>query len=357
MRALLVWELGDNLGHAGKLIRIGEELAKRGVKVFIALQDTLKAAPFLTNPDITLLAAPYGRIRPQRPAGPRQAVLSYADDVALCGYHRPPELAAMIRAWDGLFDLVQPDLLLADSAPTALLAAQARPFVKVVTGMGYSVPPCATPMPPFRYWEPEDMEELQNREARLLSVINAAQAMLGRPPFAAFQDILRSDAQLISTFAELDHYPQRDAGEYVGPFFMSDRGAAVQWHGRQDRKIFAYLYPDRKSFGNALEALKLLRQDVILVAPGIASDLAQPYQSPHLRIHAAPVQLEGLFAQADLSRMSPEDIRAGMAAVLDDPAYRSAAQGFAQKYKDFSTQAQAETYTDRLLSLVEKRAA
>ena len=402
MRALLVWELGDNFGHAGMLIRIGEELAAKGVEVYVALQDTLKAAPFLKNQKITLLAAPYGRIHPKpRPEGPPRPVQTYADDVALCGYDRPDELAAMIRAWDGLFDLVQPDLLLVDAAPTALLAAQGRPFIKVISGLGYGVPPLETPMPAFRYWEKHDPAVLLKREQHTLGIINQAQALLGRPPFAAFQDVIRTDAQFLSTFPEMDHYPNRKTGTYIGPFFVADRGLELRWNAAHPgKKIFAYLYPQRKSFAATFAALQQLEADIILVAPGLPQTVVERAQSQHLRIVTTPVRTDLLTDGADLfvshgggstvvqfmlksvpqlmvpnhieqmifatrmqeqhfgllttAKLTPPEIVTQITTLLADPSYRTALKGFADRYQGFTPEKQMVDYIAALLALVER---
>ena len=402
MRALLVWELGDNFGHAGLLIRIGEELAAKGVEVYVALQDTLKAAPFLKNQNITLLAAPYGRIHTKpRPEGPPRPVLTYADDVALCGYDRADELASLLRAWHGLFDLVQPDILVADAAPTALIAAQGRPFIKVISGLGYGVPPLETPMPPFRYWEQHDPAVLLEREQQTLAIINQAQTLLGRARFAAFQDAIRTDAQFLTTFKEMDHYKNRTSGNYIGPFFINDRGLELTWQkDRPAKRIFAYLYPRRKTFAAAFDALRQLKEDTILIAPGLPQDVIDRCQSPYLRIVTAPVRTDLLTGDADLfishgggstvvqfllagvpqllipshieqmifanrmqeqtfglfatAKMTPDQIRGQITTLLTDPSYRTAVQGFAARYADFTPEKQMAGYVAALLALVEK---
>ena len=300
-RALLTWELGDNFGHIAKLIKVGGVLRAAGVEVFVALQNLAGVAPLLDQLDATLLAAPYAKVKP--PSDPKRPILTYADDLRPCGYDKPRELAALIRAWDGLYQLVQPDLLLVNSSPTALLAA--RPYtnmLKVAMGIGYEVPCLSEPMPPLRYWEKNNPEELQSHERSVLNVINEAQTILGRDAVCSIADMLRTDMSFITAFPEFDHYPNRVEGIYTGPFFVEDGGLDVTWRPRRPeaKRIFAYL-SHGQDLNAVVQALHKSPHDVILVARRISEDNVKALKTnPHLQVFTDPVKIKQLTQGADV---------------------------------------------------------
>ena len=73
---------------------------------------------------ITLLPAPW-KCRPTAQVNP---VVTYADLLLNIGFGDVNCLRAHLQAWRNLFGLVQPDLIVCDHSPMALLAAQGWAF-------------------------------------------------------------------------------------------------------------------------------------------------------------------------------------------------------------------------------------
>ncbi len=400
MRVLLAWELGDNFGHVGTLLHIAEALQNRGCDVTLALQNLAGAGSLLAHTNIRIMAAPYARVKPKVRPAESGHVITYADDIRNCGYEDEEELAALIRGWDGLYDSVKPDILVVNSAPTALLASKGRVFKTISVGSGYELPPQSSPMPFMRFWERPDMEDLAKREWRVLSVVNAAQRLLKRPMFKNLADILKSDAEFLMTFPELDHYMHlRKKGFYVGPFFVSDKGRSTFWpEGRKNKRIFAYLYPGRPVFAPVLQALKVLPHDVILVAPKISSKQIKQLETERFRIFDTPIRLDALASECDLcithggsstfaqfllkavpqlvlpnhieqmmtakrieaagvgltahAGMPFEQIENRIAALLNDQRFKDHAKEFASKIKKFDPLRQADMLAGKILDSI-----
>ncbi len=298
-RALLVWELGDNFGHVAKLVNLCKVLEQRGIDVFVAAQNLTGVAPLVKDTSFTLLQAPYARVRPIQEVGFQ--VLTYADELLPCGYQRPEELAVLIRAWDGLFDLIKPDILIANSAPTALLAARERDVIKIAMGIGYEVPALSTPMPPLRFWDKANANVLEQHENRVVETINAALHMLGRSPIVALQDMLHTDLNYLTTFPEIDHYPMRQDGIYVGPFYVADKGADIDWSPRQGgrKRIFAYL-SHGAHLNAAIQAIRSLPHDIIMVARRLSDEQVKAINAPNLRVLNTAIKIDRLVDGADL---------------------------------------------------------
>ena len=308
MKVLFAWEMGRNFGHVTYLAEVARPLAKNKAELFFALQNPASIRPFAEGLDYKVLQAPYFPVRPPRPGGKQRGPsLIYPDDLRPCGYDSPADLAGLILAWRSLYDLVRPDVLVVQHAPTALLAARGYKFKKVTLGAGYDVPPRSTPMPLLRYWEEIDDDVIRNHEALVLDNINEALSIAGLSKLKKFSDILETDATFLTTFEELDHYPARGAlgkhkPNYCGPFFSLGSGQIVNWDKGAAKRIFAYIRPDMLHFGACMEALSRLPadHDVIVAAPGIPDKAKAQLESPHFRIVDGAVKLDKIIRTCDL---------------------------------------------------------
>jgi len=308
-RILFAWEVGANLGHAAKIARVVAGLAGRAEAV-VAAKDPAAFRQIAPEADVVLLPAPAAR--PQRPpAGPLSPALSYPDDVSQAGWADPAELAALAEAWRGLIGFVAPDALACQAAPTALLAARGRGLRTMMFGTGYDTPPRAVPMPPFQFWTPGVEAPAAAREAAVVAAANRALARIGGPPLDAFADLLRTDAYMLATAPELDHYGPRDrfeagAGDYVGPLVETSAGAALDWRPDAAIRAFAYVRAPHPAAKAAVEALASAPADwdVIVAAPGIAAaigrEAAARLARPGFRLVDGPVRLDRLLPACDV---------------------------------------------------------
>lgn len=123
-RFLLAWELGGGMGHVMRLAPIAHALHAQGHALHLVLRDLSGADAALgdlaSSPRVTLWQAPMWL--PQLRGLPAPAV--YAELLFRAGYLDATRLLSLVRAWQALLDAIAPDLLLADHAPTALLAAR-----------------------------------------------------------------------------------------------------------------------------------------------------------------------------------------------------------------------------------------
>ncbi len=404
MRVLFAWEVGRNFGHVTKLVEVARPLAKRKAELFFALQNPAVIKPFSEGLKYKVLQAPYYPVQPPAPGSKRGPSLIYPDDLRPCGYDRPAELAGLIEAWRGLYELVKPDVLVVQAAPTALLAARGFKFKKAAFGAGYDVPPLATPMPPLRYWEKIDEEVMARHEEMVLNNVNEALVLAGIPKIKKFADALKVDAEFLTTFEELDHYPDRASftkskPKYCGPFYSIDGGEEVDWKKESGKRIFGYIRPETMPFKPCIEALRGLPDDydVIIAAPGIPPGLKKQIEKPGLRIFNGAIRLDKLIGKCDLGichgssgisaafalngvpqLLLPGHIeqlmcsraigrnKAGrgligeydagkvtelISLLLNEGEFKQAAQNMAEKYKDFDPSKLATKIADELVKL------
>src|SRR5438045_2604145 len=125
------WELGEGLGHVQRLLRIARPLAAEGHRLVFALCNVAECWPLFQREPFAILQAPYWNYRPQRGNQPFVAS-SLADVLAVRGWDRTATLRPLVEAWQQLLNLIEPQLIVTDFAPTLCLTAyQALPIVQV----------------------------------------------------------------------------------------------------------------------------------------------------------------------------------------------------------------------------------
>ncbi len=194
---LFAWELGEGLGHVGGLRSVARELAAHGHQAVFAVRDVGSRAlvkddgyPVLQAP-VWLQPVPRGYL----------GTGSYADILAIHGFADADDLSMMVAAWQDLFDVVKPDLIVVDHSPTACLAAYGAVPVALI-GNGFTVPPMEFPsFPPIRPEVPPTVPE-----QRLIEVVHAVQRRRKRSAPETLPGLLASPVRSVCTLPELDPY-------------------------------------------------------------------------------------------------------------------------------------------------------
>ena len=205
---LLAWELGGALGHLAALRALATPLVERGHEVLLALRDLKHAPQFF--PDWDCLAAPLHRT--QGPASIAEPS-TFADILATSGWSDAQELEARVGQWHGVFDDFQPDAVVCNFAPTAVLAAQGRSARVVLFGTGFHTPPDCSPLPDLCPWRDNYPGRLQFTERQVLNSLNKQLGLQGVAEVERVTELFcRADANLLTTLPEMDHYEDRKNG-------------------------------------------------------------------------------------------------------------------------------------------------
>lgn len=391
-RVLIAWELGEAFGHLARCLQLAEGLRRHGHTVSMALKDVRLPLGKGYPQGFTVLPAP---LTPQLGPSPQRRPVNFADVLRHCGFAEAQDVAARLVAWQGIFSLARTEVLIADHAPTALLAAQVEGIPHVAIGNGFTIPPDVAPWPSIRPWEAIADVALVEAEQRLDQVVEAAQKTLGRSAPVRMRELFGTH-DVLDTFAELDHYGERPNGRYVGPIVSVPNAHRVNWLDQEGAKVLAYLRPEVPGFSAILSALARLEAEVLCVAPGLAPGVARRSATRRLRIALAPLDLAPLLASADLAvgygnsgfstqallagvpllmrprhveqglfarrveamgagalldaRADVETVTTQLQALLHSPNYRQAAQAFRGRYRQFSS----EQAIERTLALIEQ---
>ena len=295
-RILDCWELGNGLAYI-EALAVGDKLmAKAGHEVHFAGRD-LTHAERLFGDRIKYYQAPTPVI-PQSRRLPNP--MTFADVLINLGYGNPGAVASRVRAWRNLFDLLKPDLLRCVHAPDALLAARGTGMRVLVAGIGFLVPPAATPLPLLRTWAKNAVAaRMAAREQHVLAGMNHALDLIKAPRIASIGALYaEADERLLFTYPELDDYGPREGVRYVGNF-QAGMGEAPAWPAAPGKRIFAYLEPF-KPIGGVLQALAASGQPVLVYMPHAPDEMTRPYATGNLRITDKPLDLNRTAQECDL---------------------------------------------------------
>lgn len=256
---------------------LARELHRRGHECTFAACDLRSAEEFIEPELGAVLQAP---VRLGGGRNPVRTQVNYASLLNNSGFDDIIGLAGRIRAWRTLFETVQPQLIICDHSPTALLAARSLDLPRANVGVGFMVPPLVQPFPVFQPRLQVAAETLAHNEAAVTRNINQALARLHLPALARLQDIFAEARAYILSYRELDHYECARAEPYLG---LPDtaHGADPVWPAGDGPKILAYLRPS-KNLESVLTALARSRTRVLLRVGDLSAAKLQPFLRPGL---------------------------------------------------------------------------
>jgi UDP:flavonoid glycosyltransferase YjiC (YdhE family) len=297
-KVFYAWELGANLGHMGAFLPLAKALRARGHEVHWAVARTKEAARLLHKEGIHWVQAP--TVRDQQPG---HAPENYSAILLHFGYADPEQLLGMVVAWRELLRLTKAEIVLADHAPTAILAARTLGLPVMLHGGGFTAPPKNTsPTPPLRPWQSLDKQLLLDNDAAVLQTMNGILAAYGRIPLATVSALFDVDESAILTFPELDPYPNRPDGRYWG-MASTSHGASPVWPQAEGPKVFAYVRPEGAHWAWVLECLASVKGSVLVYAPGLPEEQRAKYANNRLYFSDSAVDIRQTANEADLGVM------------------------------------------------------
>jgi len=294
-RIMIVWELGLGFGHLAPYLELVKALRKKGHVVVFAARDVTNAEKIFGREGVVILQAP---LMLRKATNPYKIQNNYAQLVHNNGFSDPLDLLARVKAWLHLYQYIRPDVAIFDHSPTALVAARALKARRIISGSGFLVPPPGYPLPNMRYWEKFDKAQLQRAEDGVLAVVNKVLGVMKIAPLAHMENLFDADEQFLLGFKQLDHYPQRPNGNYLGNFPMANNAAEPQWPGSAGRRIFAYLHPF-KTLPVLLQVLNKFRLRTIIYAPELPDEFKEKHTTEHVVFSAGALDMKKVAAQCD----------------------------------------------------------
>jgi UDP-N-acetylglucosamine transferase subunit ALG13 len=291
-----IWELGDDLGHLHRLSELAAQLIARGHKVSLVLKDLSRAELFFKNSAVSVYQAPVWIHRPNA----SRLTKTMADILAYKGYGEVDGLMALVKAWRGLFDLLQPDLLVFDFAPTAMLAASGSAIEKIIFSSGFSCPAPGVPGVDLCPWVPVKPEAVKQAEQFIVGNINTVARQQGLPSVRFVGDLFRASQTFLADLPLFDMYGNaRENATYTGPPRALSDFQSCNWGDVSGKKIFAYLKPGRPHVDTALHVLADAKANVRVYFPGNLSPELIARQSAKFVVSNKPLELAEMMSSAD----------------------------------------------------------
>ncbi|WP_305908993.1 nucleotide disphospho-sugar-binding domain-containing protein [Methylomarinum sp. Ch1-1] len=293
-KIVYAWELGGGYGHIGAFLAVAKQLQQRGHDVVFVLKNLEHADTLLGKYGFSYLQAPM-----RWPVIAQPPAINYAGILRNTGFNEAG-LLARAQAWKTLITCLQPDLLLFDHAPTALVATRELKVPRALFGSGFYAPPRLSPMPTMLPYKKFPEKQLIDSETQIVASINAVIDRLGGQRLSMLADLFDVEQDFLCTLPELDHYQQREQAEYWGPAFIDTDGLDPTWPMLGDKRIFAYLHKDYKGLPHLLEQLRSTSCSVLVHIPGATQAFLQKYSGANLHVSAKPLNMRQVGQQCDL---------------------------------------------------------
>lgn len=232
------------------------------MQLVVALRDTGRAQDFFAS-DIDVIQAPaWPMLQAAGEAAQRPATsASMGDMLANAGLAHPSELEAVVGAWRSLFRAYQVNLVLAEFAPGAALAARGV-MPLAMTGNGYCQPPSDMAEFPLLHSHAPPRYVASEVEA----TVNQELLKFGGKPIGRLPQLFEADASFVSTLAILDPYRAVRKRRADGPLppVLPDPATG------QGSGVFAYLSPGVAVPDHLVETLSQLGPELAVYAPALS---------------------------------------------------------------------------------------
>lgn len=244
-KVLFVWEQGSDLGHLSQL-RLAVVMAlEQGHRVYLAARHLHRVPEIWQDLPVTCLQAPFKQTVAKLD---QSAFPSFTHLLAHSCFSSVQELQMLLKAWCALYDLIEPELVLFEHSPTALIAAYSYTFGKIIVGNGFTIPPqptdSSTPFAPFLNMPdtPQVRDGLLHDDAEVLKLINLSLKSIGVTELPKLHDIYaQADARFLMTWTVLDHFGDRPGERYLGVELPAKRSRPL-WPDGEGARVFGYLH-------------------------------------------------------------------------------------------------------------------
>ena len=399
-RIVFAWEFGGGLGHILYDLPLARKLQARGHEVICLMRHVIDADRIMRPHGIRVIQAPVWQVAVKQ----LDNTFNYAETLLNKGYLVAGALSGMTRAWRNHFEYISPDLLIADHAPTAIIAARTMGLKTALYGTGFFSPPKQDPMPSLIPWGKIPDGLLEYSEKRLVSIINQVLAEQGVPSLSNLAGLFDVEADFLATFAELDHYPPRERVRYWGPVLNLAEGQSPFWpDSGGTKKIFCYLKPTYPHLEELLSALQQIEAAIIIFLPEASRKIGEKFKAPNMIFAANQLNMSEVCSDCDMvichaghgtmaaallfgrplvllpedrqleqvmiakrasdqnfgrymnTRQKQRDYKGIVSRVLTGGEFTAAARSFAEKYKDFDPVMQLEEIADSCEVLIQAR--
>ena len=296
MRIMFAWEFGAGLGHLARLAPWMEAFRRRGVVPVLAVRDLQAVAAMPAAAQGLVVQAPGLR---HAPLGGREEIYSHAEVLLDAGYGSDATLGALVRGWRSLFELCDARAVVADYAPTAVLAARLMGLPVMRVDDGFTLPPDGAAGLAFGDEARRNPARFRLAESRVVEALNGVLGAQGPARIDSSAVAFEADLTVLATFAELDHYRPCERREAYSGHFETPSVEPYDWGAAPGPRILAYLNPRAPNFEATVRLLARVPAQTRLYASGMTRQQSDRAQSG-LAWSARPLPFAAAAAECDL---------------------------------------------------------
>ena len=315
----LAWELGGGLGHLSRLKALARGLLTAGHRITLIARHLepareVFASLFQQFGNVGYAQAPFynGHLPNSLDQTP-----AYVHVLFNVGYGHPEILGRLVANWHSMLNTLEPDMLIADHSPTALMVSRDMGIPRINFGDGFTCPPPTFPLPKLH--NALTQRAIESDEAKVLGYCNQALETQGLSPMSQLADMYRVHETFLMTLPELDHLGSRPQIHYGGALLAENtQHQKPVWPEVYGPKIFAYLKPG-EHLDSQLEVLEQTGLPVLVSVLNAPSLLVKKYaSSPGIRLLQQPVNTGLALREAQLvvshggHQLAAECVRAGV---------------------------------------------
>ncbi|KPD14802.1 hypothetical protein ADM96_37290 [Burkholderia sp. ST111] len=179
------------------------------------------------------------------------------------GFFDEGNLLALLHNWRALLTHLRANVILADFAPAAMLAAKTLGIPRVVFETGFFYPPDDAPFPVLNPDIPNAASRLRAIEADVTRIVNACLRALHVQPLARFASLFAADEVFLVNHPALDCFRRATDRLFVGPIFghpkrkpsTSLQSIGPIQDGERPVRVFVYLSPHFAALSDVLDVL------------------------------------------------------------------------------------------------------
>lgn len=225
----------------------------------------------------------------------------YADILKHNGYESPKTLVPLVSGWRSLINMLTPDAVVFDFAPTAQLACLGLGIPTFVLGGGYYHPEPGCPSVDMQSWSQAVFSDGAKSESAVLETIRGVLPNQQTQAAEHLSDLLGCSHFFIPHHPIFDLYrTQRAQVTYLGPIPKSNRFPEPKWHTNAKQRVFVYLRAEKQQVDTVISALALNGFDAVCYLPGVEDKAIRALANGRLIISETPYDLNTSLAQADL---------------------------------------------------------
>ena len=294
---LLAWELGGGYGHLDNMFSIGDQIEAAGHSINYVVRDLPRAELRDTSNKSKIFQAPFF----QPKSSQKTSAINYSDILLRCGYNNPSDLAGLTKGWIQLIQLIKPELILVDHAPTAILAAKILNIPVCNAATGFVFPPDISPLPCIQTQNDTSPKKLEEKDRQALQTINSVINKFSGDKLQNIAQLFDIKHNFLCTFSELDHYGARKGADYCGSIYSTLGQSFPAWEqDSRKKKIFLYLSATHPLFKSIVEQLRDSPYQVLLHPRDLKWKHNEQTIDKSLFISPRPINMNHVTQHADL---------------------------------------------------------